>query len=62
MGDSKHPELTTIPRASRRLGVGVRQLRRAIDDGQLTLYRIGGWPRLRWSEILAWIESTKRPP
>ena len=54
-------ELLTIPAASRRLGIGPRQLRRAVARGELDTYRIGGWPRLRWSKVLSWLESRRVP-
>ena len=54
-------EMVTIPVASRRTGLGIRQLRRGIDRGQLPAYDVGGWPRLRWREVVAWIESQRRP-
>ena len=54
------PEFLTKRAAARRLGVGLRQIQRAIREGNLSLYDIGGWPRVRWSDVLAWIESTRR--
>ena len=53
-------EFITIPEAQRRTGIGRRQFRRAITDGALAAYDIGGWPRVRWSEVLAWVEGTRR--
>ena len=43
-----------------KLGIGIRQLPRAIASGKLPVFDIGGSPRVRWSDVLAWIESTKR--
>ena len=54
-------EFVTMPEAQRRTGLGLRQLRRAVTDSTLAVYDVGGWPRLRWREVLAWIESTRRP-
>jgi hypothetical protein len=54
------PELVTIPEAKRRTGLGLRQFRRGIADGSLAVSDLGGWPRVRWSEVLAWIEGTRR--
>ncbi len=51
--------LLTKPEAARRAGIGLRQIRRACGDGELAEYRIGGWPRVRWAEVLAWIETTR---
>lgn len=52
-------ELVTLPQAARRAGVGVRQLRRACKAGGLQLYQVGGWPRVRWREVLGWIETCR---
>ena len=53
------PEFVTIPEAQRRTGLGCRQFRRAIADGDLAVYDLG-WPRLRWGEILRWAEARRR--
>ncbi len=53
-------ELCTVPEASRRTGLGLRQIRRAIGAGEVATYQIGGWPRVRWREVLAWLESKRR--
>lgn len=58
--DQEQPVLMTLPEAARRAGVGLRQIRRARDRGQLTLYQVGGWPRVRWREVLVWIECKRR--
>jgi hypothetical protein len=50
----------TIPEAARRSGLGPRQLRRAIKGDDLPVYDVGGWPRLRWLEVVEWIESRRR--
>ena len=50
----------TIPKAARRSGLGLRQFRRAIKAGELPAYDVGGWPRLRWLEVVEWIESQRR--
>ena len=49
------PELLTIPEAARRLGVGARQLRRAVKRGELSVYQVGGWPRVRWRDVDQWV-------
>lgn len=59
--EAKSFELVTLPEASRRAGVGLRQLHRARDRGELPVYQIGGWPRVRWTEVLAWIERQRTP-
>ena len=48
--------LLTKPEAARRAGVGLRQIRRACERGELTEYRIGSWPRVSWLQVLEWIE------
>ena len=45
--------------ASRR-GLSMRQLRRARERGELAIYLIGGWPRVRWVDVVAWIESRRQ--
>lgn len=51
----------TIPQAAKRLGIGRRQLKRATEVGDVAVYQVGGWPRVRWSEVLRWIESQRVP-
>jgi excisionase family DNA binding protein len=50
----------TVPAAAREIGVGVDQLRRAVRNGALATYAIGGWPRLERSELIAWARSQRR--
>jgi excisionase family DNA binding protein len=59
MGATQRIELVSIPEAARRLGIGLRQMKRAVRCGELPVFAIGGWPRLRWRDVLAWI-STRR--
>lgn len=54
------PAFVTIPQAARLSGLGLRQFRRAIETGDLAVFDVGGWPRLRWASVLAWIEGTRR--
>ena len=58
--DREQPEFLTRPNAAKRAGIGLRQIRRAIEAGELPVYDVGGWPRLRWSEVVAWIEDQRR--
>ncbi len=53
-------EFVTLPEASRRTGIGLRQFRRAIESDELPVYDVGGWPRLRRLEVVEWIESQRR--
>ena len=46
----------TLPATARHTGIGVGTLRKAVANGELTTYDVGGWPRLRWREVRAWIE------
>ena len=56
------PHYATIPAASRVLGIGERVLRRAIRDGQVPVYDVGGaWPRVALAEVQDWIRSTRIP-
>lgn len=48
------PEFVTLRAAARSLGVGERQLRRAVAVGELAVYPIGSWPRLRAVEVHEW--------
>jgi len=53
-------DLTTMPRAARARNLGVRQIRRAVRAGELPVYSIGGWPRVRLADVDEWIESRRR--
>ena len=53
--------LVSVPEASRRLGIGRRQIERAIRKGDLASFQIGSWPRLRWLEVLDWLDRQRRP-
>jgi excisionase family DNA binding protein len=50
----------TIPEAARRAGIGLRQLRRAVERGELAVFDIGGWPRLRLDDLQDWFTSQRR--
>lgn len=52
------PEFVTIPEAARRLGLGRRQIQRAIDGGRVEEFRVGGWPRVRLDDVRSWVLST----
>ncbi len=58
---AQEPELLTIPRAAKRAGVGVRQLRQAIRLGELIVFRVGAWPRVRWVDVIRWICAQRVP-
>ena len=60
MERAKAGELCTIPEAARRSGLGLRQLRKAVQAGEVSVYQIGSWPRVRWRDVLAWIDRHRR--
>ena len=49
--------LLTLPAASRALGVSDKQLRAAVDRGELEAVRLsdGGWPRIPEAALRAWL-------
>ena len=57
----QEPELLTLPAAARRAGIGVRQIRRAVKCGELPVYQVGAWLRVRWVEVIRWICSQRVP-
>ena len=52
-------ELLSIPQAARRLGIGRKQLDRAIREGELGVVVLG-WPRVSLDELRAWVASRRR--
>jgi len=50
----------TVPQVQRRTGISRRQINRAIRAGEIDVYSIGQWPRLRWADVLVWIEAQRR--
>ena len=55
-------ELTTIPKAARRLGISERLIRRAVEHGVLPAYRIGErWLRLDCAEVEQWVRDSLIP-
>ena len=55
------PQLITIPSAARKAGIGVRHLRKATARGEITIFQIGAWPRVRLPDVLDWIERQRAP-
>ncbi len=55
------PRFVTVPRAARLVGLGRRQLREAIDRGELRPIRLkdNGWPRLSIEEIRRWLRTLR---
>ena len=60
MEESGRAPFVTMPRAARETGIGLRQFRRAVEAGDLPVYDVGGWPRLKWEEITAWLDRRRR--
>ena len=56
-----HSEFPTIPEACRRSGIGRSPLARAIKDQAIPVFQIGGWKRVRWSDVVRWIEAQRVP-
>jgi excisionase family DNA binding protein len=52
--------LLTVPAACRAYGLGRRQLQRAIRGGALSVYDVGGWPRVSRAELARWVEAQRR--
>jgi hypothetical protein len=61
-GDLGAPLLMTIPTAARRAGIGVRQLRRAVQLNDVKAVMVGSWPRVYWDSVLRWIGSQRVRP
>ncbi len=58
--DVQGPRLLTVRETAKRVGMGERAIRRAIERGELNLYRLPAtWPRLRWTDVELWIQSFK---
>ena len=57
MKDKAIPRLLTLPAASRALNISQRQLRAAIDRGDLEAvkFRAQGWPRVSEDAIRHWL-------
>ena len=58
--DQQEAEHVTIPAAARRLGIGRRQIDRAVESGALPVYDMGAWPRVRWADVTQWVEAQQR--
>jgi excisionase family DNA binding protein len=60
-GRVQQVELLTFPEAAKAAGIGIRQLYRARARGELAVYQVGSWPRVKWSDVLLWLERCRRP-
>jgi hypothetical protein len=50
----------TLPAAARLVGVGVRALYRAGRRGEIPIYDMDSWPRVRPEDVARWVESRRR--
>ena len=62
MLNETNEEYVTIPEAYRRSGIGVTLLRQAVAAGELEAFEVGRWQRLRWRDVVRWIERTPTKP
>jgi predicted DNA-binding transcriptional regulator AlpA len=62
MNTSRTQQMLTLPAAARRVGVGVRAIYRASRCGELPVYEVDSWPRVRLQDVTRWLESRRRPP
>lgn len=54
------PEYATLPRAAEHFGIGLKTLRRLVAAGDVPSYSAGtSWPRVKPSEVEAFIRSTR---
>lgn len=60
MEQTRALEFVTLGEVARRTKIGTRQLRRAIAKGDLPVFDVGAWPRVRWDHVLAWLEGQRR--
>jgi len=57
------PEYGTLPQAARRFGIGIKRIRKHAALGDFPIYKVGQtWPRVKFSDIEHWIQSTVIPP
>lgn len=52
-------QLTTMPRAAKARRIGVKQLRKAARAGELPIYPIGSWQRVKLDDVDRWLESKR---
>ena len=60
--DRIRPEYGTLPEAARRFSIGLKKLRRRGAEGCFPVYTgETTWPRVKFSEVEAWLRSTRIP-
>lgn len=55
-------KLVTVRAAARLHGISRHLIYRAGEVGDLPIYDAGSWPRVRLSDVAAWLERTRRVP
>ena len=56
------PELPSVRRAARRLGIDPRRLRAAVRGGELEAYQPGSRAcYVRWADVLRWLRAQRLP-
>jgi excisionase family DNA binding protein len=56
------PEILTIQRAAKRLGLAPQLLRAAVRRGDLAAYRPGSrWVYVVWPDVIAWLRTQRVP-
>jgi excisionase family DNA binding protein len=55
-------EFETVPRAAKRLGIGLGSFRKAVKKGEIPTHNLGGWPRVYWPDVLKWARSKRTSP
>jgi hypothetical protein len=54
------PEYGTLPQAARRFSIGLKRLRQCAVEGRFPVYTgETAWPRVKFSEVEAWLRSTR---
>lgn len=59
IAQNESEQFTTIGKVARDLGIGVRQIRRAVCAGKIPAYGIGSWKRVRVADVDRWIDSLR---
>jgi excisionase family DNA binding protein len=57
------PEILTVQRAAKRLGIAPRRLRAAVRHGDLAAFRPGSrWLYVTWPDVLSWLRKQRVVP
>jgi excisionase family DNA binding protein len=52
-------QLVGVPQVARELGIGVRLVQRAIEDGRLPAYRVGTQRRVKVRDVSVWLDGCR---